>query len=114
MRSGEDLKAPDLCPGHFTDLLLFLKVEETKEIRYPAVWRDVRLSSDTAVGQVGLDGYNGQLIFIHRLQNVNYKIIFSKGGFESKSMNILSMSMEKTFPFLDHFKHRRKYSSFPT
>ena len=59
LTSRQDLKAPDLRPGHFTDLFLFLKVEETKEVGYPAVWRDVRLPSDTAVGKVGLDGDNG-------------------------------------------------------
>ena len=68
LTSRQDLKAPDLRPGHLTDLFLFLKVEETKEVSYPAVWGDVRLPPDTAVGKVGLDGDNGQLIFIHRLK----------------------------------------------
>ena len=66
--STQDFKETDLCPGHFTDLFLFLKVKETKEVSYPAVWRDVRLPSDTAVGKIRLNGDNGQLIFIHRLE----------------------------------------------
>ena len=64
------LNSPHLSPCHLTDLLLFLKMQESEQVSDAGVGGNVRLPALSPVSQIGLDGHDGQLILIHGLKNV--------------------------------------------
>ena len=61
---------PPLRPRHLAHLLLLLEVQEAEEVGDPGVRGDVGLPAQGAVRQVGLDGHDGQLVLVHRLNKV--------------------------------------------